>query len=150
VIYFEDLEIGATKITGSRPVSAEEIIEFARQFDPQPFHLDPVAAEQSVFGGLVASGFHTAAMMMSLSVSHGVVDRGFLFSPGFDDMRWLKPVRPGDSLHVKSTCLEKSPSRSRPDIGSVRFRTEVLNQHGDVVMSVINIGIIKLRNSKPL
>jgi acyl dehydratase len=150
VIFYEDLEVGATKTSGSRPVSAEEIIEFARQFDPQPFHLDPVAAERSVFGGLVASGFHTAAVMMSLSVKHGIVERGFLFSPGFDDMRWQKPVRPGDLLHVKSTCLEKTPSRSRPDIGSVRFKTEVLNQHGDVVMSVINIGIIKLRDPKPL
>jgi len=149
VIFYEDLEVGATKTSGSRPVSADEIIEFARKFDPQPFHLDPVAAERSVFGGLVASGFHTAAVMMSLSVKHGIVDRGFLFSPGFDDMRWLKPVRPGDLLHVKSTCLEKTPSRSRPDIGSVRFKTEVLNQLGDVVMSVINIGIIKLRDPKP-
>jgi len=150
VIFYEDLEVGATKTSGSRPVSAEEIIEFARQFDPQPFHLDPVAAERSVFGGLVASGFHTAAVMMSLSVKHGIVERGFLFSPGFDDMRWQKPVRPGDMLHVKSTCLEKTASRSRPDIGSVRFKTEVLNQHGDVVMSVINIGIIKLRDPKLL
>lgn len=149
MIFYEDLEVGATKTSGSRPVSADEIIEFARKFDPQPFHLDPVAAERSVFGGLVASGFHTAAVMMSLSVKHGIVDRGFLFSPGFDDMRWLKPVRPGDLLHVKSTCLEKTPSRSRPDIGSVRFKTEVLNQLGDVVMSVINIGIIKLRDPKP-
>ena len=110
MIFFEDLAVGVTKTTGARRITAEEIVDFARRFDPQSFHLDPVAAERSPFGGLVASGFHTAAVMMSLCVEHGVVDQGFLFSPGFDDMRWLKPVRPGDQLHVKSTCLEKTLS----------------------------------------
>lgn len=143
--WLEDLEIGRPTSTGSWTVTRDEIVEFAREFDPQPFHLDDEVAKKSVFGGLCASGWHTAAIMMRLLVDARGADRATLGSPGFDDLRWLRPVRPGDTLTVRRTCIEVTPSRSRPDRGSARFKAEVLNQDGEVVLDAVLIGVLRRR-----
>ena len=134
--YFEDFAAGETRDLGSVQLSADEIIAFAEQFDPQAFHVDPVRAEASVFGGLVASGWHTVASYMRLFVE-GVLNRVPSFgSPGVEQVRWLRPVRPGDTLRARLTVLEVRPSRSRPDRGIVRSRGEMINQDGELVMSL--------------
>lgn len=144
--YFEDIEIGATRELGSHTFTQDAIIAFAKQFDPQPFHIDPEAARQSSFGGLVASGWHTAAMVMRLLVDAAVDLDASLGSPGFDDLAWLKPVRPGDTIRARMTCVEKTPSRSRPGIGSGRFLIEAFNQKDELVMRYTSIGIMRFRN----
>ena len=133
--YFEDLELGEVREAGPKQVLREEIIAFAKQFDPQPFHLDEAAGQAMHFGGLVASGWHTAAMAHRLLVEFILNDTASLGSPGVDELRWLKPVRPGDALSLRMTLLEKTPSRSRPERGSTRWSLELLNQHGELVMS---------------
>ncbi|WP_119420483.1 MaoC family dehydratase [Desertibaculum subflavum] len=145
MIFFEDVQPGTVRETGSKTVTAEEIIAFAREFDPQYFHLDAVAAKDSIFGGLVASGWHTASMAMRLMVDSFVGTAASIGSPGFDDLRWRVPVRPGDTLRVRSTVLDKAPSQRRPDIGSVRFTTECLNQRDEVVMSLTSIALYRRR-----
>ncbi|MDF1732527.1 MAG: MaoC family dehydratase [Minwuia sp.] len=148
--WFEDIEVGQVSETDSYTMTKQEIIEFATEFDPQPFHMDEEAAKQSVFRGLCASGWHTAGILMRLQVlSRGGDDGGSMGSPGFDDLRWLKPVRPGDTLRVRSTCVEKTPSRSRPDRGSAVFLAEVINQKDEVVMDARLIGIIRKREAGP-
>ena len=144
--YFEDIEIGATRDLGSHSFTQDAIIAFARQFDPQPFHTDPEAARHSSFGGLVASGWHTAATVMRLLVDAAVDIDASLGSPGFDDLAWLKPVRPGDTIRARMTCVEKTPSRSRPGIGSGRFLIEAFNQKDELVMRYTSIGIMRFRN----
>ncbi|MFN4309165.1 MAG: MaoC family dehydratase [Ferrovibrio sp.] len=144
--YFEDIEIGAVRELGSHTFTQDAIIAFAKQFDPQPFHIDPAAAEHSSFGGLVASGWHTAATVMRLLVDAAVDLEASLGSPGFDDLAWLKPVRPGDTLRARMTCIDKSPSRSRPGIGSGRFLIEAFNQKDELVMRYTSIGIMRFRN----
>ena len=134
--YFEDYVAGAVHEFGSIAVEEAEVIAFAERFDPQPFHTDPEAAKQSIFGGLIASGWHTAGLMMRLLVEHYLSQVASLGSPGIDELRWLKPVRPGDVLSVRVTVLETNRSRSKPDRGLVRSYVEVLNQHREVVMSV--------------
>ncbi|MBM3570410.1 MAG: hypothetical protein FJX46_16840 [Alphaproteobacteria bacterium] len=146
--YWEDVAVGDRREGGpSAPLTEDAIVAFARKFDPQYFHLDPAAAKDSLFGGLVASGWHTAAICMQLIVEHFIKRQraASLGSPGFDQLRWQKPVRPGDALSVRSVCIETAPSKSRPDLGSARFRTEVLNQHGETVMSLISIGLYRRR-----
>jgi len=143
--YWEDIAVGHVRETGRHVMDKDEVIEFATAFDPQPFHIDEEAARSSIYGGLIASGWHTAACMMRLMVDHFVGRTASLGSPGFDELRWLKPVRPGDEIRVRSTCVEKTPSRSRPDIGSCRFRTEVYNQNDEVVMTLTSIGIYRRR-----
>jgi acyl dehydratase len=145
MIHFEDVEIGAVRETGRKTVTAEEIIEFGIEFDPQYYHVDPERAKDSIFGGLVASGWHTGSMAMRLIVDSFVGNSASVGSPGFDDLRWMKPVRPGDTLRVRSTVLDKTPSQRRPDIGSVRLRTELLNQRDEVVMSLISIAMYRRR-----
>lgn len=144
--YFEDIEIGATRDLGSHTFTQDAIIAFAKQFDPQPFHIDPEAAKHSSFGGLVASGWHTAATVMRLLVDAAVDLEASLGSPGFDDLAWLKPVRPGDTIRARMTCIEKIPSRSRPGIGSGRFLIEAFNQKDELVMRYTSIGIMRFRN----
>lgn len=144
--YFEDIEIGAARDLGSHTFTQDAIIAFARQFDPQPFHIDPEAARHSSFGGLVASGWHTAATVMRLLVDAAVDLEASLGSPGFDDLAWLKPVRPGDTIRARMTCTEKTPSRSRPGIGSGRFLIEAFNQKDELVMRYTSIGIMRFRN----
>ena len=138
--YFEDFEPGEVLELGSRTVTEDEIIEFARQFDPQPFHLDPEAAADSVFGGLIASGWHTGAMWMRLYVDNMLGSASAQGSPGVEELRWLAPVRPGDTLHGRLTVLETTPSGRRPDRGTVRIRGEMVNQDGVTVLSMVSRG----------
>jgi len=144
--YFEDLEIGAETVFGSYAVTREEVLEFARKYDPQPFHLSDEAAAKTHFGRLSASGWHTAAMTMAVIARKVVADeQAGLGSPGIDELRWLKPVYPGDTLHVRGEILDKTPSRSKPDIGSFRTRTTVTNQDGIPVMTFVSIVLIRRR-----
>jgi acyl dehydratase len=145
--YFEDYVPGTVCEFGEVHVSEREIVEFARRFDPQEMHVDPQAAAQGTFGGLIASGWHTAAMMMRLVVDNFLPRKASLGSPGFDELRWLRPVRPDDVLRVRVTVLEVTPSRSKPDRGVVRSFIEVLNQHEEVVMSLKPMNIIARRGS---
>ncbi len=144
-LFFEDFAVGQTRELGECSISREEILAFARQFDPQPFHLDEEAARRSPFGGLVASGWHTAALAMRLVVDSMGLDSGSLGSPGADELRWLLPVRPGDRLRLRTEVIEVTPSRSKPDRGSVRLRYELRNQNGEPVMTMIGIGLFRRR-----
>ena len=145
VRYFEDYEPGSVFVTGEIAVDAEDIIEFARKYDPQPMHIDPAAAARGTFGGLIASGWHTGAMMMRLFADHFLSPESSVASPGLDELRWLKPVRPGDRLSLRVTILEARRSRSKPEQGIVRSLIEVLNQHGETVMSLKPISLIRCR-----
>jgi acyl dehydratase len=139
-LYWEDFEPGQVLELGSVDVTESAIIEFARQFDPQPFHVDPEAAAESVFGGLIASGWHTGAMWMRLYVDNMLGSASAQGSPGIEELRWLAPVRPGDTLHGRLTVLETTPSERRPDRGTVRIRGEMVNQDGVTVMSMVSRG----------
>ena len=144
--YFEDLEIGAETYFGSYEVTREEVLEFARKYDPQPFHLSDEAAAKTHFGRIAASGWHTAAMTMAVIARYVVGhEQAGLGSPGIDDLRWRKPVYPGDTLHVRGTIVEKTPSRSRPEMGSFRTDTVVTNQDDQPVMSFTSIVLIRRR-----
>jgi len=144
--YFEDLEIGAETYFGSYDVTREEVLEFARKYDPQPFHLSDEAAAKTHFGRIAASGWHTAAMTMAV-IARRVVDQdqAGLGSPGIDELRWKRPVYPGDTLHVRGRIIEKKPSRSRPDMGSFRTETTVTNQDDQEVMTFTSIVLIRRR-----
>jgi acyl dehydratase len=144
--YFEDFRVGEVLQLGSRTVSEADIIAFARQFDPQPFHVDPVRAKASVFGGLIASGWHTASLFMRLLVD-GFIDQVVesLGSPGVDKVEWLKPVRPGDTLTGRLTIMALIPSKSRADRGTIKTRGEMLNQKGEVVMTIRGVGFFGRR-----
>ena len=146
--YFEDYIAGTVHEFGSIAVDEAEIIAFARRYDPQPFHVDPQAAQRTVFGGLIASGWHTAGLMMRLYAEHYLSRVASLASPGIDELRWLKPVRPGDTLSVRVTVLEANRSRSKPDRGIVRSFVEVLNQHGEVVMSLKALNLLLCREQR--
>jgi acyl dehydratase len=134
--YFEDFSEGETLDLGTFSLTADEIIDFARKYDPQPMHTDPEAARASIYGGLIASGWHTVASYMRLVVDNVLRGTESIGSPGVDNLRWLKPVRPGDTLRAKFIIVESRESNSRPDWGIVRSRGEVLNQNDDVVMSI--------------
>lgn len=141
-LYLEDLHVGQTFVTGSVIVTAEAIKAFARDYDPQPFHLDEAAARDSLFGGLAASGWHTAALSMRLLVD-GLPFAGGLIGVG-GETTWPRPTRPGDTLTVHVEILEITPSKSRPDRGMVRTRNETRNQHGDPVQ-ISTLGIVAWR-----
>jgi acyl dehydratase len=143
--YFEDYVPGEVHEFGSIAVEESEMIDFARRFDPQPFHRDPVAAKRSVFGGLIASGWHTASLMMRLFVDHYLSHVASLSSPGVDQLRWLKPVRPGDTLLLRVTVSETKRSRSKPDRGIVHSYIEVLNQDGEIVMTMKAMNLLGCR-----
>jgi acyl dehydratase len=143
---FEDCVPGSVRTFGTVLVKEEEIIDFARRYDPQVFHTDPVAARKTVYGGLVASGWHTAAMAMSLIVEHYLSRAASVGSPGVDELRWLKPVRPGDKLSVRMSVLDTRRSESKPDRGVVRSLVEVLNQDMAVVMSFKGVNILLCRD----
>ena len=145
--HFEDYVPGAVFEYGEIPVTKDEIVEFARRFDPQYIHVDPERALQGPFGGLIASGWHTAAMMMRLIVDNFLPKSASLGSPGIDELRWLKPVRPADVLSVRLSVLEATRSRSRPDRGVVRTLCEVLNQDREVVLSLRAMNIIARRST---
>jgi acyl dehydratase len=145
MLYFEDFPPGNVRESPARTVTRDEILTFARQFDPQPFHLDDEAAKRSIFGGLLASGWHTCAIYMRLMWETFLKDTASLGSPGVDEIRWVKPVRPGDTLRVRFTVVEAVPSRSKPDRGIVRVLSEVFNQHGEIVMTMRGLGMYARR-----
>jgi acyl dehydratase len=131
--YFEDFVVGQVFNSGRLRVAKEAIVAFAREFDPQPYHIDEEAARNSVFGGLVASGWHTAALTMRLLVGSEFRPAGGILGVGFDELRWPRPVRPGDELQVRSEVLEVRPSKSRPDRGTIAARNTTFNQNDEVV-----------------
>ena len=146
MIYFEDLEVGAETYFGSYDVTREEVLEFARKYDPQPFHLSDEEAAKTHFGRIAASGWHTCAMTMAVIARFVVQDeQAGLGSPGVDELRWLKPVYPGDTLHVRGEIIETRPSKSRPEIGSFRTRTTVTNQDDVPVMTFVSIVLMRRR-----
>jgi len=144
--YFEDYVVGATYELGSFTLSEAEIIEFATRFDPQRFHVDPVAAAASPYGGIIASGWHTGSAMMRLLADHFISAVAGLGSPGLDEIRWLKPTRPGAEMTVRVTVLDKRRSQSKPDRGLFFHKVEVFDPAGDVAMTVRGAGMVKLRH----
>jgi acyl dehydratase len=145
VKYWEDFAVGELIELGSHTITEAEVLAFARKFDPQPFHTDPEAARQSIFGGLIASGWHTCGLLMRLSVeANRREEAAATGSPGLDSCRWLKPVRPGDALTGRTEVLETWPSRSKP-IGFIRRRNELVNQRGEVVVAVVGITMYERR-----
>ena len=144
--YFEDLEVGAETYFGSYEVTREEVLEFARKYDPQPFHISDEEAAKTHFGRIAASGWHTGAMTMAVLVRYtNEHPQAGLGSPGIDELRWRRPVYPGDTLHVRGKVVEKTPSRSRSDIGSFRTETVVTNQDDVPVMTFTSIVLIRRR-----
>ncbi len=143
--YFEDYVEGDVHDCGSVAVEQDEMIAFARLYDPQSIHTDPEAAKKGPFGGLIASGWQTCGLMMRPYVERYLTHNASLGSPGLDELRWLKPVRPGDRLSVRVTVLKASPSKSRPDRGAVTSFIEVSNQAGELVMTFRVINIIARR-----
>lgn len=143
--YFEDFIEGEVLELGSITVTEEAILEFARQFDPQPFHIDPEAAKESPYGGLIASGWHTCALYMRLLYDGMMHDSSSQGSPGMEELRWLAPVRPGDTLSARYTVLGAKRSESKPNRGTVMFRSEMLNQDDVVVLSMIGRGLYGTR-----
>ena len=144
--YLEDAVVGRKTRFGRYEVTRDEVIDFARKFDPQPFHLDDEAAAKTYFGRLAASGWHTASMMMRMIVDNMDPDGGgSLGGIGLDELRWLKPVYPGDTLSCESEAIEVTPSRSKPDRGTVRTRLTVFNQHDEPVMTSVNIALFARR-----
>lgn len=143
--YFEDYVEGDVHRFGTIVVEADEVIAFAKRFDPQTMHTDPKAAKSGPFGGLIASGWHTAGLMMRLYVEHYLTHVASLASPGLDELRWLKPVRPGDTLSARVTVLKTVASRSKPDRGAVTSFVEVVNQTGEVTMTLKVVNIIAKR-----
>jgi len=144
-LYLEDFVPGSISEFGPAVVGEAEIIEFARRYDPQPIHTDPEWARTGPFGGLIASGWHTAAVAMRLLVDQYLPTAASLASPGIDELRWLRPVRPGDELRVRVTVIESRPSRSKPDRGLLRSRIEVLEPDGSAVMTMIGMNIVRRR-----
>ena len=145
--YFEDYRAGSVYQYGVITVDETEVIAFATRFDPQTIHVDPEAAARGPFGGLIASGWHTAAMMMRLFADNYLSTVASLASPGVDELRWTRPVRPGDTLSIRAIVLEANVSRSKPDRGMVRTLIEVLNQNGELVMSCKAINLLRCRPS---
>ncbi len=143
--YFEDYTVGETAEFGDYPITEDEIIDFAKRYDPQPFHIDRQAATQTIYGGLIASGWMTASVMMRMLVDHFVSPVSSMGSPGIDELRWQRPVRPGDRLHVRVTVLETRRSGSKPDRGVVKVHQEAINQNGEVVMSIKGMALYKCR-----
>lgn len=145
--YWDDYEVGQKFPLGSTSFTADEIVDFARRYDPQSFHVDADAARQSMFGGLIASGWHVTAKLMRLFVDNYVDQRTALGSPGVDEVRWLKPVRPGDTLDAWVECAAKVPSRSRPEMGIIHEHWRATNQKGELVMTLKGTNMVRRRPS---
>lgn len=143
--YFEDFTPGRVFELGAVDVTEDEIVEFASRYDPQPFHIDPEAAAETMFGGIIASGWHTCSMCMRLLVDGLLSGSASLGSPGMEQIRWTAPVRPGDRLTARSTVEEVRPSTSKPDRGTVTLLTEMTNQDGVVVMTMRGMGMYARR-----
>jgi len=140
-LYFEDFVVGSVREVGSYTVTEEEIVTFARQYDPQPFHIDKEAAKQSIYGGLISSGWMTCAIMMRLLVTSATGKTSSMGSPGLDEVRWIKPVYAGDTIHMVLRVLESRPSGSKPDRGVVMTQWEATNQRGELVCTVKGMGM---------
>jgi acyl dehydratase len=147
VKYLEDFPVGVRRELGSKFVDEEEVIRFAREFDPQPFHIDKAAAAEGFYGGVIASGWHTCSMTMRIMVDRYLIDTAALGSPGIDELRWLRPVRPGDTLTVYSTVQEVVHSKSKPDRGIISTLTEVENQSGELVLTMRGKTMMKKREA---
>jgi len=143
---FEDFEVGKAYTIGSHTFTREEIVNFAEQFDPQPFHVNDAAAEASIYGGLIASGWHTCSVMMGLLVRNFLAGSTSMGSPGLDELSWLKPLRAGDTLTMKNTVVGKRVSASKPDRGIVETRWEGYNQHDEMVVMVRTKALFGLRH----
>ncbi len=144
-LYWEDFPVGQVREFGAMPVTREAVLDFAGCFDPQPFHLDDAAAEASLFGRLSASGWHTCAMAMRMMCDAYLLDSASLGSPGIDQLRWLKPVCPGDTLAMRMEVLAARPMASRPGVGLVNSAWTVLNQHGEAVLTMQGWGMFRRR-----
>jgi acyl dehydratase len=144
--YFEDYVEGDVHRFGSIAVEGDEVVAFAKRFDPQPFHIDPEAAKLTQFGGIIASGWHTAALAMRLFADNYLTQVASLASPGVDELRWLKPVRPGDTLSMRVTVLKAAASKSKPDRGAVTSLVEVFNQVDEAVMTFKCVNLIGRRS----
>ena len=145
-MYFDDLTVGFFHVTDARSLSEAEIIAFAEQYDPQFFHTDPVAAKDSIYGGIIASGFQTLIVAFDLILSSGVWTEASMGSPGLDQVRWKLPVRPGDSIRVRMTVTATEPSKSRPDRGRTTIFYEILNQKDEIVSSYYAVQLLKRRS----
>ena len=135
--YLEDFTPGRVFETATRTLSEEDILRFAREYDPQIYHTDVEAAKRSPFGGLIASGWQTASVSMRLMCDSYLLESSCVGSPGIDELRFMKPVRPGDTLRLRSSVIESTPSKKQPNRGTVLFRWEILNQNGEVVLSML-------------
>ena len=147
--YWEDMAVGSVRDLGTVTPTREAIVDFARQFDPQPFHLDDEAAQASVFGALCASGWHTCSMAMRLMVDNYLREAASLGSPGLENIRWLKPVFPGDTLRLQHRVVESRPMKKRSDVGLVRTVWEMFNQRGEQVLHMEGWGMFRKRNVAP-
>lgn len=145
VYYWEDLQPGSVRELGSVQPSADDIKDFAEQFDPQPFHIDETAGRRSIFGNLCASGWHTCALAMRLTVDNFLRESSSMGSPGLESLRWLKPVYPDDTLTLRHTIVESRPLRKRPDVGLVRARWEMFNQNAEKVLEMEGYGMFRRR-----
>lgn len=143
--YLDDLTVGQTFKTNGATITESDIIGFALKYDPQPFHLDVVEAAKSPYGGLIASGFQTLAYCFRLFIQNGIFLESSIGSPGIDELRWLAPVRPGDTLYTEVEVLELRPSSSKPDRGIARLKYQARNQHGDVVLTFLVNHLLKRR-----
>ncbi|MCF8200028.1 MAG: MaoC family dehydratase [Sulfuritalea sp.] len=146
--YWEDFPVGSVREFGGKIMDAEEIMDFARKFDPQPFHLSEEGGKNSLFGGLCASGWHTCALAMRMMCDEYLLEAASLGSPGLENIRWIKPVFPGDTLHVRSVVLEARPMDSKPHVGLLRTRWEMLNQRNEEVMQMEGYGMFLRRDVK--
>jgi acyl dehydratase len=147
--YLEDFAVGQTFRSGRRRIDKEQIFAFAAEFDPQPFHLDEAAARHSIFGGLAASGWHTAAVTMRLMLDSDLGPAGGLIGAGLDECRWPRPVRPDDELRIECEVIEIRPSKSRPEQGLIKLRTTTLNQDGEAVLVfVVNIVVLRRKDRR--
>jgi acyl dehydratase len=147
--FWEDMAVGQVRDLGTISPTREDIIAFASQFDPQPFHLDDAAGAASVFGGLCASGWHTCSMAMRLMVTNFLQQTSSLGSPGLENIQWKKPVYPNDTLRLQTTVLETKPMGRRPDVGMTRNLWEMFNQHGDKVLHMEGWGMFRRRHPAP-
>jgi acyl dehydratase len=144
--YWEDFHVGERIQIGEKRIERDEIIEFASKYDPQSFHVDETAAKASTFGGLIASGWHTCSLVMRMMCDAYLLESASLGSPGLDNIKWVKPVRPGDTLRAFRTVLETRASKSKPDIGVVKTLWEVLNQNDETVLTMEGYGMFYRRN----
>ena len=148
MIYFEDLNIGTKILIGPISVSEKEIIEFAKKFDPQPFHVDIEKAKDSLFGNLCASGWHTCSLYMRMLYDGLLINLASLGSPGMNEIRWIKPLFPDETINGELTIISKTPNKSKPSIGSMVIDSKVFNSKKELIMTMQSISIVKKRNTK--